>query len=77
MADDVANLTSVKTLLGQKIKVDASDKAELGMNNPSLVRDSVHWHKYLLLNDSSYVIEADVMTDNGVIHVVNGVLLPK
>jgi len=77
MVNDIANLTSVKTLLGQKIKIDANDKAELGTNEPSTIRDSVHWHKYLLLNDSTYVIEPDVITDNGIIHVVNGVLLLK
>jgi uncharacterized surface protein with fasciclin (FAS1) repeats len=77
LADDIANLTSIKTLLGQKIKIYASDEAELGMNDPSQIRDGVHWHKYLRLNDSSYIIEPNVMTDNGIIHVINGVLLPK
>jgi uncharacterized surface protein with fasciclin (FAS1) repeats len=77
LAVDVANLTSVKTLLGQKIKIDANDKAELGRNESSTLYDSVHWHKYLRLNDSTYVIEPDLMANNGVIHVVNGVLFPK
>jgi uncharacterized surface protein with fasciclin (FAS1) repeats len=32
---------------------------------------------YLRLNDNTYVVEPDQMADNGVIHVVNGVLIPK
>ena len=77
LAVDVANLTSVKTLLGQKIRIDANDKSELGRNEPSTLYDAVHWHMYLRLNDDTYVIEPDIMTDNGVIHIVNGVLIPK
>ena len=77
LAVDVANLTSVKTLLGQKIKVDAHDKSELGINESSTLYDSVHWHQFLRLNDISYVTDQDLVTVNGVIHVVNGVLIPK
>jgi uncharacterized surface protein with fasciclin (FAS1) repeats len=77
MADDATKLTSAKTVQGQEIMIDASDKSELGRNDPAFDRDSVHWHRYLLLNDSSYVVKANVMADNGVIHVVNAVLLPK
>jgi len=77
LAVDVANLTSVKTLLGQKIRIDANDKSELGRNEPSTLYDAVHWHMYLRLNDDTYVIEPDIMTDNGVMHIVNGVLIPK
>jgi uncharacterized surface protein with fasciclin (FAS1) repeats len=77
MADDAAKLTSAKTVQGQDIKIDASNKNELGMNDPTYARDSVHWHRYLLLNDNSYVVKANVSADNGVIHVINAVLLPK
>ena len=77
LAVDVANLTSLKTLLGQKIKIDANDKSELGRDEPSSLYDSVHWHMYLRLNDNTYVTEPDQLADNGVIHVVNGVLIPK
>ena len=77
MADDVANLTSAKTVQGQDIRIDASSKEELGKDEAAFARDSVHWHRYLLLNDSSYVVKADVKADNGVIHVINAVLLPK
>ncbi len=77
MADDATNLTSVKTVQGQEIKIDASEKEELGRNDPAFARDPVHWHRYLLLNDKSYVVKANVSADNGVIHVINAVLLPK
>jgi len=77
MADDAAKLTSAKTVQGQEIKIDASNKDELGRNDPAFAQDSVHWHRYLLLNDSSYVVKANVDADNGVIHVINAVLLPK
>ena len=77
MSDDAANLTSVKTILGQEIRIDASGKNELGRNDLAFSRDSVHWHKNLLLNDNSYVVKADVKANNGVIHVINAVLLPK
>ena len=77
MADDASNLSSTKTIQGQDIKIDASDKEELGRGEAVFARDSVHWHRYLLLNDSSYVVKADVKADNGVIHVINAVLLPK
>ncbi|MGD0805415.1 MAG: fasciclin domain-containing protein, partial [Candidatus Bathyarchaeia archaeon] len=77
MADDAVKLTSAKTVQGQDITIDASDKDELGRNDPAFASDPVHWHRYLLLNDSSYVLKANVMADNGVIHVINTVLFPK
>jgi uncharacterized surface protein with fasciclin (FAS1) repeats len=77
MADDAAKLTSAKTVQGQDIMIDASNKNELGRNDPAFDRDSVHWHRYLQINDTSYVVKANVLADNGVIHVVNAVLLPK
>jgi uncharacterized surface protein with fasciclin (FAS1) repeats len=77
MAADAAKLTSAKTIQGQDIKIDASGKNQLGKNDPAFDRDSVHWHRNMVLNDNSYVVKADVMADNGVIHVINAVLLPK
>jgi uncharacterized surface protein with fasciclin (FAS1) repeats len=77
MAADATKLTSAKTIQGQNIKIDASGKNQLGKNDPAFDRDSVHWHRNILLNDNSYVVKADVVADNGVIHVINSVLLPK
>lgn len=77
LAVDIAYKTTVKTLLGQKIAIDSKNKSELGRDEPSTLYDSVHWHMYLRLNDNTYVVEPDLIADNGVIHVVNGVLIPK
>ncbi len=77
MADDAAKLTSAKTVQGQDIMIDASNKDELSRNDPAFDSDSVHWHRYLQINGTSYVVKANVLADNGVIHVVNAVLFPK
>lgn len=56
MAKDVIKLTSVKTLLGQSISIDASDGVKV--NNAT-------------------VVKADIPCSNGVIHVIDAVILPK
>jgi uncharacterized surface protein with fasciclin (FAS1) repeats len=61
MAADVVKLKSAKTIQGQEVKVDAS---------------KWHLHKNVKINDAE-VIKADIVTDNGVIHVIDKVLLPK
>ena len=61
MAADVVKLKSAKTVQGQEVKVDAS---------------KWHMHKNVKINDAE-VIKADIITDNGVIHVIDKVLLPK
>jgi uncharacterized surface protein with fasciclin (FAS1) repeats len=61
MAADVVKLKSAKTVQGQEVKVDAS---------------KWHLHKSVKTNDAE-VIKADIVTDNGVIHVIDKVLLPK
>jgi uncharacterized surface protein with fasciclin (FAS1) repeats len=61
MAADVVKLKSAKTVQGQEVKVDAS---------------KWHMHKNVKINDAE-VIKADILTDNGVIHVIDKVLLPK
>jgi uncharacterized surface protein with fasciclin (FAS1) repeats len=61
MAADVVKLKSAKTVQGQEVKVDAS---------------KWHLHKSVKINDAE-VIKADIVTDNGVIHVIDKVLLPK
>ncbi len=60
-ASDVAQHSKLTTLQGQDIKVDAS---------------KWHMHKNVKINDAE-VIKADIVTDNGVIHVIDKVLLPK
>jgi uncharacterized surface protein with fasciclin (FAS1) repeats len=61
MAADVAKLKTAKTVQGQDIKIDAS---------------KWHLHKNPKINDAN-VIKLDVVADNGVIHVIDKVLLPK
>ena len=60
-AADVVQHKNITTLQGQDLKVDAS---------------KWHLHKSVKINDSN-IIKADVKADNGVIHVIDKVLLPK
>jgi uncharacterized surface protein with fasciclin (FAS1) repeats len=60
-AADVVVHKNITTLQGQDVKVDAA---------------KWHLHKNPKINDAN-VLKADVMTDNGVIHVIDKVLLPK
>lgn len=61
MAADVVKLKTAKTVQGQDVKIDAS---------------KWHLHKNVKINDAN-VIKADIATDNGVIHVIDKVILPK
>ena len=61
MAADVVKLKTAKTVQGQEGKIDAS---------------KWHLHKNVKVNDAN-VVKADVAADNGVIHVIDKVLLPK
>jgi uncharacterized surface protein with fasciclin (FAS1) repeats len=60
-AADVAVHKNITTLQGQDVKVDAA---------------KWHLHKNPKINDAN-VLKTDIMTDNGVIHVIDKVLLPK
>lgn len=60
-AADVAVHKNITTLLGQDVKVDAA---------------KWHLHKNVKINDAN-IIKADVKADNGIIHVIDKVLLPK
>jgi uncharacterized surface protein with fasciclin (FAS1) repeats len=61
MAADVVKLKTAKTVQGQDIKIDAA---------------KWHLHKNVKINDAN-VVKADIITDNGVIHVIDKVILPK
>jgi uncharacterized surface protein with fasciclin (FAS1) repeats len=61
MASDVVKLKTAKTVQGQDVKIDAS---------------KWHLHKNVKINDAN-VVKADIVTDNGVIHVIDKVILPK
>jgi len=58
---DVKKLKTAKTVQGQNIRIDASQW---------------HLHKNVKVNEAN-IIKADVMADNGVIHVIDRVILPK
>jgi len=60
--DEIGQMQSMKTFQGQEIKIDAA-----------------HWwtsHWNPLVNDA-HIINTDIMTDNGIIQVLNGVLMPN
>ena len=60
-ASEVVQHKNLTTLQGQDLKVDAA---------------KWHLHKSVKINDAN-IITADVKADNGVIHVIDKVLLPK
>ncbi len=57
---DVVKLKTAKTVEGEDVKIDAS---------------KWHGHKMPKINDAE-IVKADVMVDNGVIHVIDKVLMP-
>jgi CBS domain-containing protein len=61
MAADIVKLKRVKTVQGQEVKIDAS---------------KWHLHKNVKVNDAN-IIKADVVADNGVIHIIDKLILPK
>ena len=60
--DEIGQMITAKTVQGQEVKIDA-----------------VHWwwlHLHPLINDA-HMINTDIVTDNGIIHVLNRVLMPN
>jgi uncharacterized surface protein with fasciclin (FAS1) repeats len=60
-ASDVIQHNNLTTLQGQELKVDAA---------------KWHLHKSVKINDAN-IVKADIKADNGIIHVIDKVLLPK
>jgi uncharacterized surface protein with fasciclin (FAS1) repeats len=60
MSSDVVKLKTAKTVEGEEVKIDAS---------------RWHGHKMPKINDAE-IIKADIEADNGVIHVIDKVLMP-
>jgi len=60
-ASDVVQHPKLTTLQGQDLRIDAA---------------KWHLHKSVKVNDAN-ILKADVQADNGVIHVIDKVLLPK
>ena len=60
--DEIGQMKTMKTIQGQEVKIDAA-----------------HWwtsHFNPLVNDA-HIINTDIVTDNGIIQVLNGVLMPN
>jgi uncharacterized protein YegP (UPF0339 family)/uncharacterized surface protein with fasciclin (FAS1) repeats len=60
--DEIGQMKSMKTFQGQEVKIDAA-----------------HWytsHWNPLVNEE-HIVNTDVVTDNGIIHVLSGVLMPN
>jgi len=60
--DEIGQMQTLKTLQGQEVKIDAA-----------------HWwtsHWNPLVNEE-HIVNTDVVTDNGIIHVLSGVLMPN
>ncbi len=57
---EVVKLKTAKTVEGEEVKIDAA---------------TWHGHKMPKINDAQ-ILKADIMTDNGVIHVIDKVLMP-
>jgi len=60
--DEIGQMQTIKTLQGQEVRVDAH-----------------HWWNYHMnpkINDA-YITSKDVVTDNGIIHVLSRVLMPN
>jgi uncharacterized surface protein with fasciclin (FAS1) repeats len=60
-ASDVVQHPKLTTLQGQDLKIDAA---------------KWHLHKSVKVNDAN-ILKADIKADNGLIHVIDKVLLPK
>ncbi len=61
--DEIAQMKTAKTIQGQEVKIDAA-----------------HWwslHFNPIINDEAHMISTDIITDNGIIHVLNRVLMPN
>lgn len=61
MSSDVAKLKSAKTVQGQEIKIDAA---------------KWHLHRNVKVNGAT-VVKTDIECANGVVHVIDKVILPK
>ena len=58
---DVVQHPKLTTVQGQDLKIDAA---------------KWHMHKSVKVNDAN-IVKADIATDNGIIHVIDKLLLPK
>jgi uncharacterized protein YegP (UPF0339 family) len=60
--DEIGQMETMKTFQGQEIKIDAPHWW------------TMHWNP---LVNKEHIVNTDVVTDNGIIHVLSGVLMPN
>ena len=70
-AADVAKLSAAKTLEGQDLAIATKDGVTV---NGAALKISMMDGKVMI--DNAHVVKADIATSNGVIHVIDTVLLP-
>ena len=61
--DEIGQMKSAKTIQGQEIQIDGRKWHILHINP--------------VINNDAHIINTDVVTDNGIVHVVNRVLMPN
>lgn len=59
--DEIGQMKTIKTFQGQEVKIDAAHWW------------TMHWNP---LVNKEHIVNTDVVTDNGIIHVLSGVLMP-
>ena len=60
--DEIGQMKSAKTIQGQEIQIDGS---------------KWHFHMNPVINNDAHIVNTDVVTDNGIVHVVDRVLMPN
>ncbi len=61
--DEIAQMKTAKTLQGQEIEIHGKGWWHLHMNP--------------IINDDAHIIGTDIVTDNGIVHVVDRILMPN
>lgn len=61
--DEIAQMKSAKTFQGQEVKIHGTGLWHLHMNP--------------VINDDAHIVSTDAVTDNGIVHVVDRVLMPN
>jgi len=61
--DEIAQMKTAKTLQGQEVKIHGTG----------------WWHLHInpIINDDAHIISTDIVTESGIIHVVDRVLMPN
>ena len=61
--DEISQMKTAKTVQGQEVKIDGHRWWSLHMNP--------------IINDDAHITSTDIVTDNGIIHVLDRVLMPN